>query len=159
MYGEAPLFTAVWLFRRAGVTRGSHVLDVGAGRGRALLAARWLGAQAVGIELNPSHVTQAASAIERAGGRLERGDATVASLEGVSHVFLSWYAFSAKTKERLVERLARTPDGLRVIAVSAPVEHPHLPLRLSTHGLFTWGLAPVFLHERDGSTASASPKA
>ena len=51
MYGETPVHTALWLFWKAGLGKGGQLVDLGAGRGRTLLAARWLGAGARGVEL------------------------------------------------------------------------------------------------------------
>ena len=38
IYGETPLMTALWMFRAAGLGRGSRLVDLGAGRGRVLIA-------------------------------------------------------------------------------------------------------------------------
>ena len=56
MYGEVLVSTCAWVLARAGVGKGSSLVDVGAGRGRALLAARLRGAGARGVELWEPHV-------------------------------------------------------------------------------------------------------
>jgi len=149
MYGEAPLFSAVWLLWRAGVGRGSRVLDVGAGRGRVLLAARWLGAEATGLELRPEHVTPVQRVLAKAGARLQVGDALQADLGSPTHVFLNWCAFGPATRTRLTRRLAVLPSGTRVIAAVAPVEDPAFRLLRRTHALMTWGPERVTIHQRD----------
>src|SRR5262249_52646911 len=105
MYGEVLVSTCVYLLKRAGVGRGSLLMDVGAGRGRALLAARYRGAQALGIELWEPHVQAMAPALQRAGATLECGDAVKADYAQATHVLLNWCAFSDETKSRLTARL------------------------------------------------------
>ncbi|QSQ11999.1 class I SAM-dependent methyltransferase [Myxococcus landrumensis] len=148
IYGETPIHTAVWLFKKSGLTSASRLVDLGAGRGRVLLAARWLGAQALGIELLERHVTLASGLVNRAGAELRQGDATQADLGDATHVFINWTALSPETRERIVERLRTCRPGTRVLTVTRPVEGPGFTL-LSQHSLlFTWGVERVWIHER-----------
>jgi hypothetical protein len=144
MYGEVLLGTAVYLMWRAGVGRESVLVDIGAGRGRALLAARWLGAQARGIELWEPHVKAVGAAVRAAGASLEVGDAAQADLSGATHVLLNWCAFSPETQARLTERFQATcRPGTRFIAVTRPVEGAAFE-PVSRHvTLFTWGFERV----------------
>ena len=87
MYGETPVHTAVWLFRKAGLGKGGQLVDLGAGRGRTLFAARWLGAGARGVELLPRNVAPAVGPLKHAGAELVVGDATQADLHDATHVF------------------------------------------------------------------------
>jgi hypothetical protein len=147
IYGETPLLSALWVFRRAGVGPGSRVVDLGAGRGRVLLAARWLGAHAHGVELLASHVTSTARFLAPAGITLVQGDAGEADLTDATHVFTNWLALTPETKARLVERLRTCAPGTRVLTVMHPIEAPGF-VRLSGHTvLFTWGLERVWIHE------------
>ncbi|HZH16875.1 MAG TPA: class I SAM-dependent methyltransferase [Archangium sp.] len=147
IYGETPLLTAVRLFRRAGVGRGCRVVDVGAGRGRVLLAARWLGAEARGVELLVDHVASVAGQLRPAGITLTVGDATREELGDVTHVFSNWTALSPETKARLVERFRTCRPGTRFILVTRPIEGPGF-VTLSTHRmLFTWGFETVWVQE------------
>ncbi len=148
MYGEGLTASAIWLFRRAGVDRRSRVLDIGAGRGRVLLGARWLGAEAAGIELREEHVRAVRRSMERAGARLETGDAMKADLGQPTHVFLNWCAFSPETKARVVERLGGLAPGTRIIAVTQPIEDPKFKTLSRHRVLFTWGTEPAWIHER-----------
>lgn len=139
MYGEAPLFTAVWLLGRAGVRRGARVLDLGAGRGRVLLAARWLGAGARGLELRPEHVNPVQTPLGRVGAQLEVGDAMRAPLGEPTHVFLNWLAFSDATRARVVARLQELPAGVRVISVGPAIAQEDFERLRAGWVLMTWG--------------------
>jgi hypothetical protein len=148
MYGEVLLGTAVYLMARAGVGRSSVLVDVGAGRGRALLAARWLGARARGIELWEPHVMAVGPALRSAGAELETGDAAQADLSEATHVLLNWCAFTPETQVRLTERFKATcRPGTRFIAVTRPVEDPAFQ-PVSRHlTLFSWGFERVTVQE------------
>jgi SAM-dependent methyltransferase len=147
IYGETPLLTALLAFRRAGVGPGSRVVDLGAGRGRVLIAARWLGAEARGVELMAHHVASVAERLRPAGITLVEGDAARTDLREATHVFTNWLALTPETKARLVERFRECLPGTRFITVTHPIEAEGF-LRLSRHWLlFTWGFEPVWLHE------------
>jgi len=146
-FGETPVFTGIALFRRAGVGPDSLVVDLGAGRGRALLAGRWLGAGARGIELVAEHVRCAGRALAAAGARLEVGNATSVDLDDATHILLTWTVYEPATRARIAERLACCAPGTRVLAVDAPIEREGFATVATTHGLFTWGRAPVWIQE------------
>ncbi len=147
IYGETPLMTALWMFRAAGLGRGHRLVDLGAGRGRVLIAARWLGAEALGVELLASHVESVRRWLEPAGMTLVQGDAAQADLGGATHVFTNWLALTPQTKAKLVERFRTCPPGTRFITVAYPIEAADFP-QLSRHRLlFTWGFEFVWVHE------------
>ncbi|MCP3137168.1 class I SAM-dependent methyltransferase [Pyxidicoccus xibeiensis] len=147
MYGETPVFTGVWLFRKAGLGKGGRLVDLGAGRGRTLLAARWLGAGARGVELLPGHVLLASGPVAKAGAELVVGDAMHADLQDATHVFTNWTALTPETRVRLVERFRTCRPGTRVLTVTRPVEAEGFTV-LSRHRLlFTWGMEHVWIHE------------
>lgn len=150
MYGETPVHTALWLFRKAGLGTGGHLVDLGAGRGRTLLTARWLGASALGIELLPGHVALASGPLKRAGAELVVGDATQADLSQATHVFTNWTALSPETRARLVERLRTCRPGTRILTVTRPVECQGFTVLSRHRVLFTWGLEDAWLHEYRG---------
>ncbi|MCE9668393.1 class I SAM-dependent methyltransferase [Myxococcus stipitatus] len=147
MYGETPVHTALWLFRRAGLGPGHTLVDLGAGRGRTLLAARWLGAQAVGLELLEAHVALASSPLAKAGARLVQGDATQADLAGATHVFVNWTALAPDTQARLVTRLRTCPPGTRVLTVTRPIRLESFVVLSQHRALFTWGREDVWIQE------------
>ncbi|HLM42662.1 MAG TPA: class I SAM-dependent methyltransferase [Myxococcaceae bacterium] len=147
IYGETPLVTALLAFKRAGVGRRSRLVDLGAGRGRVLIAARWLGAEAHGVELLGEHVRLMATRLQPVGISLVEGDATRTDLRDATHVFTNWLALTPETKARLVERFRECQPGTRFITVTRPIESEGFR-RLSHHWmLFTWGFERVWIHE------------
>ncbi len=157
MYGEVLLASAVFVFWRAGVRRGSRFVDLGAGRGRALLAARWLGAEARGVELLRAHVRAVEGAMVRAGARLEVGDAAEADLSEATHLFLNWCAWRSETKLRMRERIERCRPGTRVVAVTRPIEGSQFFRVSAWPVLFSWGFEAVHVSElgAEGPTGEA----
>ncbi len=147
IYGETPLVTGLRAFRAAGVGPGSRVVDLLAGRGRALLAARWLGAEARGVELLERHVVSVAEPLRRAGISLVQGDALLEELGDATHVFLAWTALGPETKARVLERLRTCRPGTRILTVTRPVEAEDFPVLGRQRLLFTWGFEGVWLHE------------
>ncbi|MGE6756740.1 class I SAM-dependent methyltransferase [Corallococcus interemptor] len=147
MYGETPLVTALWFLRKAGVGRGSRVVDLGAGRGRVLLAARWWGAEAHGVELIADHVARVAPWLQPAGITLTVGDMTREPLGDATHIFCNWVAFSPETKARLVAHLRTCAPGTRIITVTRPIQAEGFTGHACHWMLFTWGFEKVWLQE------------
>lgn len=148
VYGETAVFTAVRAFRRAGVGRDSVVVDVGAGRGRALLAARALGAQARGAELLASHVEHAERALAGTGATVALQDALEVPLEDATHVYVTWTCLSEGTRATLRERLRVMAPGARVLTLTVPLEDDAFTVDEPVVGWFTWGLERIWLHTR-----------
>ncbi|QAT82445.1 putative methyltransferase [Corallococcus coralloides] len=147
MYGETPLVTALWFLKRAGVGRSSRVVDLGAGRGRVLLAARWWGARAHGVELIADHVTRVAPWLGPAGVTFTVGDMTREPLGDATHIFCNWVAFSPETKARLVAHLRTCAPGTRIITVTRPIQAEGFSGHVCHWMLFTWGLEKVWLQQ------------
>ena len=163
MYGEVLVSTCAYLLARAGVGPGSTLVDVGAGRGRALLASRLRGAGARGVELWEPHVRAMAPALARVGASLEAGDAAKADYADATHVLLNWCAFSDETRARVTARLLETcRPGTRLIAVTQAAGGDRFRT-LSRHTtLFSWGFEQVFVQELTGpaggdTTSTSSP--
>lgn len=147
VYGETPVVTGLHLFRCAGVTGDSRFVDLGAGRGRALIAARRLGASVHGVELVEAHVRLTGALLERVGIRLEAGDAADADIEDATHVLMTWTGLRPETRERFVRRLRTCRPGTRVITIDEPLEAPGFA-PVSKHDLpFVWGYVPVWVQE------------
>jgi hypothetical protein len=141
IYGETPLLTALYVFKRAGVGRGSRLVDLGAGRGRVL------GAEARGVELIADHVTRVAPRLQAAGITLTVGDMTREELGEATHLFTNWLALTPETKAKLIDRFRTCKPGTRIITVTRPIEAEDF-VRLSRHWmLFTWGIEAVWIQE------------
>lgn len=147
-YGETPVISAVRALRAAGVGPSARVLDLGCGRGRVLLAARYLEAEAVGVELLASHVELTRPLLAAVGAEVLEGDAEEPPLDGVTHVFLAWTCFSAETRARIERALEDAPAGLRVIALNHPVASERFELVRRLTITCSWGRVPVTIHAR-----------
>ena len=120
-YGATPVFMATYALWRAGLSRRGSLLDVGAGRGMVLLAARLRGAEARGIELVESHVAAVRDVLRGVGAHIEVGDAEGEDLFGVTHVFCAWTAFSDTTRRRLTRDWRRAAPGTRIVVFTHPL--------------------------------------
>jgi SAM-dependent methyltransferase len=123
-WGETPLVVARHLLKGAGVDASSRVLDLGAGIGTFLLAARALGAQARGVELVRVRALCGAPACVIAGASLEEGDARHAPLDvpwTPTHVVLSWTCWPQGLREGVAARLRALAPGTRVLAFTHAV--------------------------------------
>lgn len=147
-YGETPVVSAVRALKAAGVTKGSRVLDLGCGRGRVLLGARYLGAEAVGVELLEAHVDVTRALLAEVGAEVVLGDAEDPPLDGVTHVYLAWTCFSLETRARVERRLRQAPSGLRVVALNHRFSDDGFRQVTSLSMMCSWGRVPVFVHER-----------
>lgn len=147
-WGETPLSVAHGLLRDAGVGQGSAVVDLGAGRGAVLLAARALGAAARGCEIDPARARVIEAPLLACGVTLDVADARTWDAGAPTHVWLSWITWPSALRAELSSRLASLPSGTRVVALTwAPIG----PFRVLSERrrLFPWGVVDVVLAERD----------
>ncbi|MBI2376846.1 MAG: class I SAM-dependent methyltransferase [Deltaproteobacteria bacterium] len=147
-YGETPLVTALWVLRKLGVGRGRAFVDLGAGRGRVVLAARWLGADAAGVELAEEHVRAVKPSLERAGARLSVGDATKVGWTQPTDVYVNWTAFAPATRARVLDRLVELPLGSMVACPTFPIERAELALVFTVRAPLTWGFERIRAYRR-----------
>lgn len=147
VYGETPVVSGAWLFWRAGVTRDSRFVDLGAGRGRALLAARWLGADVRGVELLAEHVRLVAGILENVNVRIVVGDAGRVELCDATHLYIAWTGYSQETRDRIVQQMRGARPGTRIITVDSPVVDPDFAILSRHHLLYTWGPVPAWVQE------------
>lgn len=123
-WGETPFSLARAWLNDAGVGSDSRVLDLGAGIGTVLLAARALGAAARGVELSPSRVACGRQAMALVGAALDEGDARTVSLADPwrpTHIVLCWTTWAPTLRDAVSRRLAALPPGSRVLSTT------HLP--------------------------------
>lgn len=163
-WGETPFSTARDVLRDAGVGPDSTVVDLGAGRGMVLLAARALGACARGVELDSARVWPVRDALARAGVDLAVGDAREADIRAATHIWLSWTCMPSALRAALVERLDALAVGARVVSLTwSPVAHAgdgSAPLALvrETRRLFPWGWVDVIISERTSELSPAQAR-
>jgi SAM-dependent methyltransferase len=157
VYGEAFVVVARGLLRAHGVGPGSVVADLGCGRGAVLLAARSLGAQARGLELNPAHLAVAGPALRAAGAIVDTGDARAADVTGATHVWLSWATWSGETRSLVRERLRALTPGSLVFGVVHGVDDAAFELIARARAPFSWGLAEVVVSRKRAGTDHSMP--
>jgi len=153
VYGETPIATGVWLLWRAGLRRGDRFLDLLAGRGSALLGARWLGAEAQGVELLSDHVVPTANILASVEADLRVGNALDTPLDGAQWIYLTWTTLRLTTVRRVIDHLKTCAPETRIISVDRPIEDPSFTIVSRYHGLFPWGLRPVFVQRKSASGA------
>lgn len=137
-YGEVSAAGLDVLRWHLGLEDDSVFVDLGCGRGRALLQVALHGpvSRCVGLELSESRLEQAATALstlreqgaDLAPVRLVRADLAQADLDVGSHFYLCSTAFGAGLCRSIAQRLAAAPR-FRVLATSRPLpRQPHLTL-------------------------------
>lgn len=127
----------------AGVGRGDRLIDLGSGDGRVVIAAARRGAEALGIELDPTLVIKARRAAERAGvekrARFLEGDLFALDLSGATVVTL--YLFPDANLALRPKLLRELAPGSRIVSNSfdlgAWTPDRHIPAA-SSGGLLLW---------------------
>ena len=148
VYGETPVFTAVDLFRRSGLNASGSLLDLGAGRGRVLIAARVLGAEARGIELLPEHIHEATAPLSHIGASIEQGRAQDFRQKNATHIYIAWTCMGEQNRHELLSRLLSLRGGTIVMVVTWPIEHAEFSLMFKRKSLFSWGICDLYVYER-----------
>lgn len=158
VYGESFVVVARRLLRSVGVGEGSVVVDLGCGRGAALVAARALGAQARGIELSATSVAVVAPALAAAGVDVIVGDAGAVEVDDATHVWLAWATWSDATRARVAVRLRTLRPGAIVVSVVHAVDDAAFVVVARSRAPFSWGIADVVVSRRvvDGPSALAN---
>ena len=146
-WGETPLSVACALLREAGVGQSSSVVDLGAGRGAVLVAARVLGADARGCEVDPARATALAGPLAACGVTLDVQDARTWPLGTPTHLWLSWITWPVSLRAQVSERLAELSRGTRVIALTWAPSGPFRVVQ-ERRRLLPWGVVDVVLAER-----------
>jgi hypothetical protein len=147
-YGYTPLATALWLMWQAQVNRSSYLVDVGSGRGRVLIAARFCGARSMGVELDNNHHHFAKRALQGLDVELRHEDAKTTDLRSATHVYLAWTTWSLQTRQQIKTKLMQMPVGAKVISVTWPLVIDGFVARRQSTYLFSWGFSPIWIYER-----------
>lgn len=147
-YGETPVFVALYLFFLSGVGPKTRFIDVGSGRGSALVSAVFLGSAVVGVEIVPSHAASSRKRLSCLGVNTVVFDAALFDYSSYDVVYLPWVCFSQKTREDIVCRLAFLRSGARVICLHWAIDDDRfVDLR---HGVVpcSWGVSRYYLYVR-----------
>ncbi len=147
-YVDTPPVVGIILCGWAGVGSESSVLDLGAGRGALLLAARFFGAEARCVELLKSRVDPAAPILREVKADLFDGDIADQDLYGVTHVICTWTALSEATRQRVAEEFSRLEKGAKVLVFTFAAEQDDLRLLRKIYVPVPWGFDVVFLYEK-----------
>jgi len=151
VYGEAFVVVARAILRAHSVGPGSVVVDLGCGRGAVLVAARSLGADARGVDICRGHVDVTGPALRAAGANVAVGDArsaSVAALDGATHVWLAWATWSSATRAVVTERLRALPPGAVVVSVVHGVDDDAFAVVARPRAPVSWGVADVVVQRR-----------
>ena len=150
-YVQTPDRVVQEMLALAGVGADDVVYDLGAGDGRIVIAAaRWRGARAVGVEIDPDLVRQARRDAERAGVadrvRFETGDLFAADIADATVVTLYLSPeLNARLRPRLLTALR---PGARIVSHQFPMAEwtPARTVRLAVDGrehvLHLWIVPP-----------------
>lgn len=130
-YGETPSVTMARILELAGLPPGSSLLDLGAGRGSAVLTAACLGYQARGIEIVGEYVERAQRVAARLATEVElrQGDMLEIDWPRADLYLLNSTAFPEGFRGELLEKLVGLEKGALVAT-------------------YDWGLGLQNFHER-----------
>lgn len=148
IYGDTPIFTSIYLLWLAGIKPGCQFIDLGAGRGGVLMAAKYLGMRSNGFDLNPAHVVLSESVLKPLGIHLNYGDARQEKISNGDIVYLAWTTWSKQTRKDIQKNLSNLALSSRVITLTWPLEEEGFMEIRRGVSLFSWGLANYFIFER-----------
>lgn len=146
-YGETPLTTMDEIARAFGLKKGDHLVDLGAGRGRAaLFMASFYGLTVTAVEQIPTF----AHRLQELGAKgltVSCQDMAELDLESATHIYLYGTMLSDGEIEALLNRF---PHGAKIISVSYPLSEYSEIYRIekSLTARFPWGKTKVYLNGR-----------
>jgi len=150
-YGETPVISARAFLKEAGVNQASCVYDVGAGRGRVLIASRLLGAKSLGCDLLDAHVRTAGPELAKIHIDLLHLDATEASFHDVTHVFVAWTCFTYNSRKQLSEHFTSMSAGTRLLLLDHPLKNRSFTKLYQKKIWCSWGRATLYVYERNAT--------
>ena len=123
-------------------------MDLGAGRGGVLLAAKLRGMESVGYDLNPAHIVLSENVLKPLDIHLKFGDARQVNIEDSDLVYLAWTTWAKQTRKDIESNLMAISPGSKVITLSWPLQSDGFEEIRRGVALFSWGLANYFIFER-----------
>lgn len=157
-YGETPLTSLQLMAQEFGLQKEDVVYEMGSGRGRGCFWMRaFIQCRVVGIEIVPFFVQKAQKVKERfriEGLEFRQADMADVDYHDATVIYLYGTCFEDLYIEQLVDKLARLPEGTKIITVSyALTEYMRKPLFELVKTIpvkFAWGEADVYLQVRKG---------
>lgn len=155
-YGETPAVIGRQILRRSGVTEGSRVVDLGAGRGRFLLGAATLCDDVTGVELLEQHFDVASRSLADTNVKMLKASLLSVDVENYTHIYTTWTCFPRALRKKIEAHLSATRPGTIVSTITWPVEDASFELIDSFRTNFSWGRADVYVHRRRPSLSSGN---
>jgi len=150
-YGETPLSPLRRILELTEAGPDDTFLELGCGTGRfSLVASRWLGLKARGVDRIPTFV-QRAQAIAQDQG-LHNCSFVDADLFDVpwsdaSILYLTATTFSPQLVERINDKCSQLSPGARLVTLTHPPQAAGLHQQAMEVLDFSWGPATVFVHQ------------
>ncbi|MCD6310017.1 MAG: class I SAM-dependent methyltransferase [Candidatus Eremiobacteraeota bacterium] len=149
VYGETPLFTLDRIFKKIGLNKKDHFLDLGCGRGIPVIFANLrYRCKATGIEIVPELLEQArtlARIMHINDVHFRPGDIKKESLDEGSVYMICGTTFHSTTLEIVGKKLTKISEPVRVISLSSPL--PGLQVIDKERLPFSWGKATVYYQD------------
>lgn len=153
IYGETPLSTMELILREMAISKEDTLVEVGSGRGKALLFAHFTtGCHAVGIEKVKPFTLRLKEVIKRF--KIERvkvieGDFLEASYDEATAIYFYGVSFSEEAVSALIEKWKSAPHLQRIVTISEPLKAFDVVRTFKVR--FPWGETDAFLQVKGGS--------
>lgn len=147
MYGETPLMTMYKIYQMCELSSEDHLIELGAGRGRAaLFLATYLGCRVVGYEEVATFVEEVKE-FENERFKLYLGDMFAANFSKATAVYLYGTMLD---DEKILELGKAFPKKVKIITVSYPLSNylEGYATKKTFQGRFPWGKTDIFWNER-----------
>jgi hypothetical protein len=157
IYGETPCLTIRRILDDLKPNANDHFVDLGCGRGLALLFVRlWWNIPVTGIEVVPTFITRARKIANML--RLDRVELIQENLAWVMReqiemgtiFYLAGTAFEDEQMIKIASRLEMLPAGIRLITLSEPLASDLFRVTGGGTCHFSWGKTEVYYHEKIG---------
>lgn len=153
-YGETPAVSVLRLLEQSGLGKGGRFVDLGSGRGLAVLTAALAGYRAAGLEYFPEYVEGAREVAAELGLEVDLrvGDLLTAPWPEGDLYYVVSTAFGEDTRRRLGQRLARElPAGTLVVTLDWVLDEEGFEGLRSFPLPVTWGVAQALVWSTRGA--------
>lgn len=148
-YGEIALPTLDKIFDQLQLSDRDSLVDLGSGRGRAVLLAAIRGIPAHGIECVSNLVDMAryAATPDLSLAQFIEGNFLTITLPKASIILAVGTCWSHDTRSRILPILLQLPPHTWVVSLSRPFQHPQIPVRQIIPGWTSWGRDHYYLQQ------------